>query len=185
MNNKYNFLIFADIDGVLNDHTSHPRTRYCSTKKSCCRNFDEILIRTNAHFIITSSWRYLFLCGSMTEEGFKNLLFTHYIDATRFLGITRADDGKITDRGLQIKEWLIYEDMEEITYVVIDDGDKDGHIQADIIKYNHPFLQTDGSLGLMPDDIDCIIDYYNFIKGNNGRDIENRILRTVCSDDAE
>lgn len=147
-------LIFLDIDGVLNDHSCHSRTRYCSTDKACIARLDRILVETDARIVLTSAWRYLVHGGSMTMEGLRNLLHSHWVDGSRLIGITRRDvtDGIAgvkprTDRGPQVTEWLRERVMGDpflmqTPYVVIDDMD------LEITTSLHPFVRTDGSVGL-------------------------------------
>ncbi len=140
-------VVFLDIDGVLNAHDRHPSTGYCSIDRGCAVRLGRILDATGARIVMTSSWRYLVHSGSMTIEGLRNLLFTHWIDGSRLLGITRRDitDGTdlptVTDRGTQIMEWL-NDNLYVGLYVVMDDMD------LGTTNYGHPFIQTDGKVGL-------------------------------------
>lgn len=130
-------LIFLDIDGVLNNHESHERTKYCSINKAYANNLDNLLVELDMSIVLTSAWRYL--SDFMNLKGLRNLLHTHWVDGERLIGWTRKDKGKITDRGLQITEWLEQHHLFK-NYVVVDD------IDLDITKYKHPYVQTDWGL---------------------------------------
>jgi hypothetical protein len=147
-------LVFLDIDGVLNNHEAHPVTRYCTIDKTMAERFNKILEATDARFVVTSAWRYLMHSDAMRFEGLRNLLYSHWIDGGRFVGITRKDDGPHEigldykgcpgcDRGLQITEWIAERnEYKGVPYVVLDDLD------LGIREAGHPFIQTDGKLGL-------------------------------------
>ena len=149
-------LIFLDIDGVLNDHRQHDDTLYCTIDKDKAAIFDYLLAATDAEFVVTSSWRYLVLGrtdsdgGCMSLEGFRNLLYSHWINASRFCGITRRDIAEgVTDRGEQIKESVA---SLRRPYVVIDDGGIDrvsgAWVDLGIIAAGHPVVWTQSKRGL-------------------------------------
>lgn len=135
-------LIFLDIDGVLNNHVCHPKLKFCSINKGCATIFNEILEETGAKFVLSSAWRYNVWGGGMTIEGLKNLFYSHWIDASRLIGITRKDISPYrSDRGQQITEW-ISENRFAGKYIVIDDMD------LEITQCGHPFFQTNWETGL-------------------------------------
>jgi hypothetical protein len=148
--------VFLDIDGVLNDHTQHPRTGYCSIDRDKAGRLDRVLFMADAGIVLTSAWRYLVHNGSMTLEGLRNLLRTHWIDGDRLVGITRRDiSPNVTDRGAQISEWIVGEGWqhygEDGAHVVLDDMD------LGIGSAGHPFIQVDSAVGLTDADADRAI----------------------------
>lgn len=96
-------IIFIDIDGVLNRKKKHPGLEYCGMESDCVERFNCILDETDAEFIVSSSWRYLVLNGSMTLEGFRNLLFTHGVHAERMIDINPPDEEGTDETVVRIK----------------------------------------------------------------------------------
>lgn len=143
-------VIFLDIDGVLNDHTIHPRILYCTIEKAIALRLDRILVETDASIVLTSAWRYLVHDGSMRLDGLRYLLNSHWIDGDRLIGITRPDrSASLTDRGQQITEWLAEHGSRP--YIVIDDMD------LEITACGHPLVLTDGRNGLSDQDVEQAI----------------------------
>lgn len=138
-----------DVDGVLNGHEKHHKTRYHRIDPILAFKFDTFLEKHDAEFVLSSAWRYLVHGGSMTLLGLQNLFLSHWIDGRRLVGITRKDTmvrtGMIVrplenERGQQISDYV---QANSITnYVVIDDLD------MGISRAGHPFVQTDGLFGL-------------------------------------
>jgi hypothetical protein len=101
--------------------------------------------------------------------GMEWLLRSHGMLADRLVGITRPDtmierpayDGcpeswlHTNERGLQIRDWIVGEGWQHYgetgRHVVIDDMD------LGISEAGHPFVQTDGSVGLTDADADRAI----------------------------
>ena len=145
-------IIFLDIDGVLNNHAVHPITKYGSIDRDKAELFNEILERTGAKFVVTSSWRYLVHSYSMNWRGLQNLLYTHWIRADRYRDYTRPDDGNETDRAKQVTEWLaLRPECHGVPYVVIDDID----FRFDVA--GHPFVKIDGDTGITREDAEKVI----------------------------
>lgn len=151
-----NPLIFLDVDGVLNGHASHPFTKYNTIDKDKAERFNHVIYMTNAQFVVSSAWRYLVHGGSMSLEGLRNLLYSHWILADRLVGITRKDISEaVTDRGRQITEWLA-ENPGYGPVIAIDDGGKDRETgewtDLGIIAEGHTLVVTQGQYGLTDDD---------------------------------
>jgi hypothetical protein len=147
-------ILFLDIDGVLNGHDYDPLAESCTIRTHCITNLSKILTQTDVKVVISSAWRYMISRGAMTLRGFEYLLRTHRLAGiqNRIIGITREDLDQTskTERGLEIEEWL--RDHPEVThYLVIDDMDYGISIRG------HPFLQTDGTVGLTEADADKAI----------------------------
>ncbi|MEO7716571.1 MAG: HAD domain-containing protein [Capsulimonas sp.] len=152
-------LIFLDIDGVLNDRTFHEAAQSSTIKPECVAHFNHLIHETGAVVVLTSSWRYLTMEDGpeypalMTLAGLRYLLRTHGVTSKlQIIGHTERDcvehGGK--NRGQQIAHYLeTCEDVE--AYVVLDDN------AFDIAECGHPFVQTDGRVGLTVADADRAI----------------------------
>lgn len=146
-------VLFLDIDGVLNDHAKHANG-YCGTKPECVAEMNRVLAATGCKIVISSAWRYMVLCGSMTLNGLEQLLLTHGLACNgRLIGFTRRDvSAEVSDRGAQIREWLMLHGSDVERYAVVDDLD------LGISECGHPFVQTDGARGLTEADADRLIE---------------------------
>ena len=88
--------------------------------------------------------------GSTTLRGFEYMLRTHGVsEKLRLVGHTPSDE-EVGPRGAQISAWL-KEHTVTIPYVVIDDLD------LGISEAAHPFVQTDGKVGLTEDDVEAVV----------------------------
>lgn len=151
-------IIFLDFDGVLNDHTPHANG-YNGIMPDQVKELNKILKATNAQLVISSAWRYLVHGGHMTIKGIEVLLVTFGVNClNNVIGITDLDALDKT-RGDLITEWM-YNYGQERNYIVVDDMDAASSIQ--ISKSGHPFVQTDGNLGLTSNNTASII---KFLKG--------------------
>ena len=136
-------VIFLDVDGVLNSD----RTLYedISLEDDLILNLKEIVDKTKAKIILSSSWRlsteavatlmdkldkFGLVISGMTCDGVDlDLLEKYEFDATKKYLDTKFDYDenkqiKITyDRGAEIFKWLCYHD--DCTYVVLDDEIED------------------------------------------------------------
>ena len=146
--------LFLDIDGVLNDH-GQMLNLYCGIHKDKIELLNQVVEKTECYIVISSAWRYMILGGAMTIEGFEYMLMTHgFIGCKTIVGYTQSDE-KIKTRGLQIKDWLDNSVNKAERYVVVDD------IDLGISECGHPFIQTNGKVGLTQDDVDKIIEILN------------------------
>ena len=160
-------LIFLDIDGVLNDRAFNHDAQSSTIKPECVAHFNRVIHETGAAVVLTSSWRYLTMDAApdapalMTHSGLRYLLRTHGVTAKlQIIGCTERDceehGGK--NRGRQITRYLeACKDVE--SYVVLDDN------AFDIAERGHPFVQTDGRVGLTAVDADRAI---AFLKPKSG-----------------
>lgn len=161
--------LFLDIDGVLNAHEPiHPEIMCGQFHVDKVDLLNWILRATDAKIVLSSAWRYLAHRGEMNLAGLDWLLRSHGVLSGRLVGITRPDsmrespifDGKNwpvhNERGQQIRDWLNSENpwmAETKSYVVIDDLD------LGISEFGHPFVKTDGAVGLTVKDAKQAIDY--------------------------
>jgi hypothetical protein len=126
--------VFLDIDGVLNgyktfeewdEELSNPKSEvrddfYGSLlDDKCVRIFNKIIQATNAHIVISSTWRYHIISGRMTLEEFTTMLRGRGVEGT-ICGHTGPFDG--WHRGREIETYLIlHPEIKESGYIVIDD----------------------------------------------------------------
>lgn len=145
-------LIFLDMDGCLNDHTQL-ESGFCGVKSECASRLNRILRETDAEIVLSSAWRYM-VPDAMTLNGFQYLLQTHGVDCNdRLIGVTCRDE-ELMPRGQQIRQWR-NEHGGDRRYVVIDDLD------LGISEAGHPFVQTDGAVGLTDADVERAIAILN------------------------
>lgn len=145
-------LIFLDIDGVLNRHSYSELSQSNSIDPDCVARLNRILNATDARIVLSSAWRYMLIGKAMSIIGFDYLLRTHGVIANRLIGRTPADE-EVTERGWQIHQWRKENDHCG-KYVVIDDMDL--HISP-----LHPFVQTQGDVGLTDKEADQVIAILN------------------------
>ena len=121
---------------------------------------NRVIAATDCKLVISSAWRYLVHNKHMTLTGLENLLLTHGVNChERVIGITRMDRNLSDkhERGKQIHDYL--NNLEASVcgpsdrYAVVDD---DGEIG--IPEAGHPFVQTDGKVGLTASDADRLIE---------------------------
>lgn len=160
--------VFLDIDGVLNAHESDPEVLCGQIHKDKVQRLNRILRETGAMLVISSAWRYIIHRGESNLMGFEWLLRSHGVLAGRLCGITRKDtmvrgaysgDPKEwpqeNERGRQISDWIVGEGWaaygESGRHVVIDDLD------LGITEAGHPFVMTDGKVGLTDADAERAI----------------------------
>ncbi len=138
-------IVFLDIDGVLNRKVFNGLSQSTSIEPKCVGHLNRVLIETGAAIVLSSAWRYMLIRGALTLDGFDYLLRTHGVVAGRLVSWTCSDEEE-KERGWQIHRW-----RNRIghtgKYVVIDDLDLG-------ISQLHPFVHTDGEVGLIESDAD-------------------------------
>lgn len=146
-------IIFLDIDGVLNylkPGSPHGSTfgyaRHILPEKVDILN--EILDKTGAKVVLSSSWRHLVHQGHMTIYGMQGLFRSHNINAT-LLGITPGETGDDEPRCRQILAWLTSHPDPERRFCVLDDDPQAfGLTEAGALFL--PGILTDPMQGLLP-----------------------------------
>jgi hypothetical protein len=142
-------ILFLDIDGVLNRGGFSAEAQSSSLEAAAVARLNRILADSGARLVLSSSWRYLILDGSLTVGGFDYLLRTHGVTLGALLGHTCADE-EIPERGAQILRWL--EDHGPVEqWAAVDDhplrlGDQDWRQ-----------VRTDPTLGLSDADADALV----------------------------
>jgi hypothetical protein len=143
-------VIFLDIDGVLNyfdynmevDIKSFVNFKEIDTEKVLLLN--EIVRRTGAKVVISSTWRKLYSIEELIEG----------LDERGFIGeiidITPSLHHRNVQRGEEIKYWLDNCGLDIISIVILDD-DSD---MADMKQYH---IKTSYSTGLTESDVDLAV----------------------------
>jgi hypothetical protein len=153
-------IVFLDIDGVLNNH-SRQMNLYCGIHKDKIDLLNQVILRTNCDIVISSAWRYMVIGGEMTVKGFEYMLLSHGLRCyDRVIDVTPSDEA-IQSRGKQISGWLSKnkEKFNVQEYVVVDD------LSLDIESCGHPFVQTDGTVGLEQMHVEEMITILGFDNG--------------------
>ncbi len=159
-------VLFLDIDGVLNSHEPLCPEAMCGRLHADkVARLNRVLRETDARIVLSSAWRYFVHRGEMSLAGVDWLLRSHGVIGRRLIGVTRPDtmqernpkwDGSTpwpvcNERGLQITDWK-RQATEIGPYAVVDDLD------IGISAAGHPFVQTDGKVGLTDADADRLIE---------------------------
>lgn len=176
-------VLFLDIDGVLNGHQFNRKAQSGNIRKACIRELSRIVETTGCKIVLSSAWRYMIHGRAMTLLGFQYMLRTHglvcmgknlLIDVTipdevcprcdkRHKGMGRFDTRRqlhrcegcntAMTRGAQIAAWLRKNrrKLKVKRYAVVDDEDYNEAMRK------HPFVQTDGAVGLTREKADEII----------------------------
>ena len=169
--------LFLDIDGVLNAHEYVPEVGCGQIHPDKVARLNRVLVATDAKIVLSSAWRYLCHRNEMNLTGLGWLLRSHGVLKDRLIGITQPDTMRSNahipsyaysgvpsswpvgdERGQQIHHWLktfsngCYMSGAEVSYAVVDDLD------LGITAAGHPFVQTDGAVGLTDADADRLIE---------------------------
>lgn len=159
--------IFLDIDGVFNPQNYEEMRGVASFYPEQVTLFNWLLNKhQDAKIVISSAWRYMVHNGSMTQQGFEELLRSHGIKCSgRLVGVTPKDvrlqggdsqdiyDARawsFSERGRQIEQFLKESEIPVTNMVVIDDAPMG--MQFD--PYEHVLVKTKGNVGLTREDVD-------------------------------
>lgn len=148
--------IFLDIDGVLNGHNFNKLALSNIIDAERVELLNEILLRTDAKIILSSSWRYMIHGNAMTLLGFEYLLRTHGVIAGRLIGATCLDETMWDTRGKQIAHFRQRYLPDHAKCVILDDGDDEdtyGLLQAGI-----PWVRTNSKIGLTCENIYRVVE---------------------------
>lgn len=140
-----NPILFLDIDGVLNNGTTREFNRMSQEN---IEPLNEIIERTSADIVISSSWRILssmeYIRGHMMSAGFKYP--DNVIDMTDFL---RIDEGG-SIRGQEIKKWLDDHNIQS-HYAILDDDETGMELVEDRL------VETNFMTGLTNDHVYMVV----------------------------
>lgn len=139
-------IIFLDLDGVLTNHN----TRFRTPDLLCVNHLNEIINKTNAYIVISSTWRKYDSLDKLKDilniGGFG-------IDKNRILGITpRLNESHA--RGKEIQQWLDETNLNIESFVILDDD-------ADMIPNMRHLVQTDTFIGLTQEFVELAIKVLN------------------------
>jgi hypothetical protein len=129
-------VIFLDFDGVLAPISD--MNRYGELDHGCVRALNEIVARSGAHVVVSSSWRF----GKTVAE------LQQMLDECGFAG--RVIDKTPTDvqgctRGEEVAAWLTEHPVDG--WVILDDHGDMGALLSRLVR-------TNASVGLRPADAD-------------------------------
>lgn len=143
-------IIFLDIDGVI----STANTGY-SLDGEKIKLLHEIIDRTGAKIVLSSSWRKHNL--EATKEKFKNTSFVDYIIGVtpRFNVQDNNGDYFSVPRGMEIDYWLDHCEEEIESYVILDDE------RTFLLDQKEHFVQTNMYFGLLEDDVELAVKILN------------------------
>lgn len=143
-------ILFLDIDGILNSEYSckHPTMQYKLGQDDTADTFDvncvnrliNIIDKTGAKIVISSSWRKLFDKDEIIE----------YLKKHGIIGVVGFTPDLKHHRGFEIQAWLDeHKDIDK--FVILDDDDDMFHLSSKLVK-------TDWKLGLQEKDMDKVIE---------------------------
>ncbi len=113
-------VIFLDIDGVLNRGGFSAVAQSSSFDRPAIDRLNRVLDATGARLVLSSSWRYVVLDGTMNLRGFEFLLRTHGLRTGALHDHTCADE-VVPERGAQILRWLTQHAREVEAWAALDD----------------------------------------------------------------
>ena len=139
-------LIFLDIDGVLNNRPCWSKGPELHRPQCAC--LQQIIERTGAKIVLTSSWRKWIASGSMTCVGFERLLHTHGV-CVKVHGFIRLGPVDAKDRAEAIRDYLAGEHL-----VFCPDGDCRFAILDDLPIPGPHLVRTEGHTGLTAEHVE-------------------------------
>lgn len=128
-------IIFCDVDGVLVTE----RSRSLEPKnteifdKLCVSNLRTLILLTDAHIVISSTWRNLYSLNEL-----KDIFNRNGLDGERIIDVTPNLDTKVgkliqcTTRGCEIQKWL--SKNKTSLFCIIDDQSDMEHSRPYLIK---------------------------------------------------
>lgn len=143
-------IIFLDIDGVLNNATTHdskhmktwPDWPFVGLDKRLVPLLNRLVKATGAWVVLSSTWRKSHTAFQMEER----LISAGMDNTVRLVGTTPVFGGK---RRAEIASWIVEHPKLVDKFVIIDD-DSDADIEGH-------FVNTDGTVGLTEQDVDDAI----------------------------
>jgi hypothetical protein len=136
-------VLFLDIDGVLNHGGFSATAQSSSFDPEAIARLNRLLTRTGARAVLSSSWRYVILDGTMTLQGFEFMMRTHGLMRGALFDHTCADE-EVRERGAQIRRWLEHHPVD--AWAAVDDQPLDLGASA----WRH--VRTDPTRGLTDSD---------------------------------
>lgn len=155
--------IFLDFDGVLNNMHKRAENQLLIKRSSSMldlehldltnvSNLNDLVARTGAKVVISSSWRIL---DSM--ERLVEVLRDHDFKG-EVIGVTprlhRTPDGEVRVRGDEIQAWLDAQVEKPQSFVILDDDSDMTHLMEFLV-------QTDDDFGLTQGDVERAVKVLN------------------------
>ncbi|TYP93998.1 hypothetical protein LX73_1716 [Fodinibius salinus] len=121
------YIIFLDIDGVLNTRNHLKRQKIKSGKvtnkdwdPTACKYISMLCEHYNARIVITSTWRHEYTVKQLEEFFESNNISPNFVkDVTS--SYAPQPDEKNYCRGHEVKYWLQNNSSKKASYVIIDD----------------------------------------------------------------
>lgn len=116
-------IIFLDIDGVLNSVDYFDQTKHCDGYSEInpeqVKLLKEIIDRTGAEIVLSSTWRNL----AKRKDESEHQMYTYLTDTLQEYGLEIIDHTPYIDqdRPKEIKAWLDAQPDKDIRFVSIDD----------------------------------------------------------------
>lgn len=157
-------IIFLDIDGVLNSADYFDQTKHCKGYSEInpekVKLLKEIIDRTSAEIVLSSTWRDL---GKRKNEP-EHPMYTYLTDTLKGYGMEIIDHTPYIgqDRPKEIKSWLNNQPNQEIRFVSLDDDFE----KEDYDKYGigSCLVKTDFSTGMAEEHVKRAVELLNMEK---------------------
>lgn len=149
-------VIFLDVDGVLNCRTSKSRCgEYVGVDKDKIKRLAKIVDATGAKIVLSSTWNESFNKSAIPLDYDGEYLTKHLWNHGKLRITTKTKEVLGSNRGTEIKDWLVDHERWDITnWVVLDDqvsDDYDGDIMNKLVL-------TDSETGLTDDNVAVAIE---------------------------
>lgn len=138
-------IVFLDIDGVMNNPTNWGRRGEGAILRHTCEMMNEVVKKTDCKIVISSTWRKIYPVCEI-----RKFFMSH---GWRAPIIGRTPDSRDGFRGGEVAEYLKMMNLEDPTYVCVDD-------EGDFFPHQ-PLVQTSGYVGLTQADADKIVAILN------------------------
>lgn len=163
-------ILMLDIDGVIATPESIDESGEWNLTRKCQELLGEILDKTNAEIVISSSWRLHTVEDTIEYFKEKGFLYCDKIIGVTIRGYHHIKKGVHLSipRGVEIKQWIdanIHSDNgknwdkkeigKDFNYVILDD-DNDM-----LLEHANHFVNTDSEIGLTMNDVLKAIDILN------------------------
>ena len=164
-------IIFLDIDGVLAT-PEYLKDGQWALNPEKQKLIGEILDKTNAKIVLSSSWRHNTLEKTKEHMASEGFLFNDKLIGVTIRAYQWLERGTgihlSIPRGVEIKQWIdthIHSDNgrnweqkklgQDFTYVILDDDDDM------LLEHKNNFIHTNGEIGLTEDDVSRAIQILN------------------------
>lgn len=140
-------VLFLDVNGVLNNHADQ------SIHRDKTELLNQIILKSKAKIVLTSSFRYLVLNREMTIESLDYLFQTHGVIPKTIID-TIGRDGVDNSRGSLILNWLEASREPIEAFAILDDCPE--HVGLNSV-YEY-LVRVDGDHGLVQSNVDKAVE---------------------------